>query len=217
MNHGYAYGLWGFVAIDSATFIIFAFSFTHPRTKRDWRSFGAFSAFLVALFSEMYGFPLTIFLFSGWLSRHYPGVDLYSHNNGHLWYLLFGLRGDAMLDPIHILSDLVILAGFLLLASAWRVLYRAQKEHTLATTGAYAYVRHPQYDGFILIMAGFLLMWPTLLTFVMFPNLLVMYVKLARNEEHEAHKEFGEAYARYAALTPAFFPQWPAKGVHSHG
>ncbi len=219
MNHEgpvYAYGLWSLVLINTAIFVIFAFSFTHPRTRRDWRSFGAFSAFLLALFTEMYGFPLTIYLLSGWLSRHYPGINLYGHNTGHLWHTLLGLKGDAMFDPIHILSELVIFGGFILLASAWPVLYKAQKAHALAATGPYAYVRHPQYDGFILIMIGFLLQWPTLITLAMFPILVAMYVKLAHREEREATAEFGEAYVRYAARTPGFFPRRGAVAAHAH-
>ena len=202
-----AYGLWLLVVVNSAVFIIFAFSFTRPRTKRDWRSFGAFSAFVVALFTEMYGFPLTIYLLSGWLSSRYPGVDLLSHNNGHLWEALMGWKGDPHLNPLHILSFAIIAGGFVLLASAWDVLYKAQREKGLATTGPYANVRHPQYDGFILIMAGFLLQWPTLLTLIMFPILVTRYIRLGRREEREVREEFGEEYARYAAATPAFFPR----------
>ena len=202
-----AYGLWSLVVINVAVFAIFAFSFTHPRTARDWRSFGAFTAFLVALFTEMYGFPLTIYLLSGWLQRRYPGMDLLSHNTGHLWETLLGSQGDPHLNPLHLVSNLLIGGGFILLAAAWRVLYEAQQAHRLATTGPYAYVRHPQYVGFILIMLGFLFQWPKLITLLMFPILVYMYVRLARREERDVSAEFGETYLRYAKGTPAFFPR----------
>jgi len=207
MNGAPAYGLWGLVLINSLVFIIFAFSFTKPRTARDWRSFGAFSAFIVALFTEMYGFPLTIYLLAGWLQSRYPGVDFLSHDAGHLPEVLFGWRANPHFGPFHLLSFVFIGGGFILLSNAWRVLYTAQRSHTLATTGPYAHIRHPQYAGFVLIMFGFLLQWPTLLTLVMFPVLVYMYVHLARREEREVAAEFGDEYARYAARTPAFLPR----------
>jgi protein-S-isoprenylcysteine O-methyltransferase Ste14 len=108
---------------------------------------------------------------------------------------------------LHLLSGALIGGGFVLLASAWRVLFAAQQARQLAITGPYAHVRHPQYGGFILIMLGFLLQWPTLLTLVMFPILVWMYVRLARQEEREVRAGFGEAYSRYAAATPAFVPR----------
>ena len=207
MEEAPAYGLWSLVIINSAIFIIFAFSFTKPNTKRDWRSFGAFSAFIVALFVEMYGFPLTIYLLSGWLVRRYPGVDFLSHDVGHLWNTLLGWKINPHFDPLHILSNILIVAGFLLLSAAWKVLYEAQRVGTLAVGGPYAYVRHPQYGGFILIMFGFLLQWPTLITMIMFPILVTMYMRLAQREELEVLSEFGDEYRRYAARTPAFLPR----------
>ena len=203
-----AYGLWSLVVLNSAIFLLFAFSFTKPRTGRDWRSFGGFAAFVVALFTEMYGVPLTIYLLSGWLGSRYPGLDLLSHNAGHLWNTLLGWKGDPHSSPIHIASNLLIVGGFWILGSAWSVLYAAQRAHRLARTGPYATVRHPQYLGFIIIMLGFLLQWPTLLTLAMFPILVLMYVRLARREERYASAAFGDDYARYAAATPAFVPRW---------
>ena len=202
-----AYGWWSLVVIDSAVFILYAFSFVKPTTTRDWRSLGAFSGFVVALFTEMYGFPLTIYLLSGVLGRWFPGVDLYSHDAGHLWVTLFGLPGNPHWNVIHLLSNLAIFGGFILLAAAWNILRDAQRRGTVATTGVYARVRHPQYLAFIVIMLGFLLQWPTLPTLAMFPILVVVYVRLARREERDALAQFGDAYARYAAVTPGWLPR----------
>jgi protein-S-isoprenylcysteine O-methyltransferase Ste14 len=202
-----AYGLWSLVIVNSAIFIIFAYSFFKPQTSRDWRSFGAFSAFLVALFTEMYGFPLTIYFLSGWLQSRYPEVNWFSHDAGHLLEELFGWRANPHLGPFHILSFIFIGGGFVLISAAWKVLFEAQKRGELATTGVYSYVRHPQYVGFVLIMLGFLLQWPTILTLAMFPVLVFMYVRLARTEEREVRAAFGGVYDDYAARVPAFIPR----------
>ncbi len=161
---GASYGLWVLVFINSAVFIIFAFSFFKPQTKRDWRSFGAFSAFVLALFTEMYGFPLTIFFLSGWLQSTWPEIDWFAHDSGHLPEMMFGWQSNPHFGPFHLLSFVFIGGGFWLISVAWHHLWNAQRQGLLATTGPYARIRHPQYVGFVLIMLGFLVQWPTLLT-----------------------------------------------------
>ena len=200
-----SYGYWALAFVNAAVFIIFAFSFFKPQT---WRSFGAFSAFLIALFAEMYGYPLTIFLLSGWLQSAYPEIDWLSHDAGHLTEMLFGWRVNPHFGPFHLLSFVFIGGGFLLLSTSWPVLYRAQRSGELAQSGPYRRMRHPQYVGFFMILFGFLIQWPTILTLAMFPILVVMYWRLAISEEREAEAEFAEEYRQYAARAPRFVPRF---------
>ncbi|MFI7413500.1 methyltransferase family protein [Streptomyces sp. NPDC049627] len=183
-----AYGLWPLVVLNTLLFIAFAASFFHPKSKRDWRAMGAYSAFLVALFTEMYGTPLTIYL-TGW-------------------------SGDPHLSPFHLVSYVAIGGGFWLIATAWKTVHAAAQHDDLATTGVHAWVRHPQYDGFLLIMIGFLLQWPTIPTLIMFPVLVYVYARLARSEEREVAGRFGERWTAYAAVTPAFRPRHPRHPAH---
>ena len=203
-----SYGLWLLVFVNSAVFILFAFSFFKPQTTRDWRSFGAFSAFLVALFTEMYGFPLTIFFLSGWLQSTFPDIDWFAHDSGHLPEMVFGWSENPHFGPFHLLSFLLIGGGFWLISVAWHHLWWAQQRGQIAVTGPYARIRHPQYAGFILIMLGFLFQWPTLLTLAMFPVLVWMYVHLARSEEVDSQARFGSDYDLYAKRIPAFIPDF---------
>lgn len=207
----YGYGLWFLVIVNSAVFIIFALSFFHPRTNRDWKAMGGFSAFVIALMVEMYGFPLTVYLLSGWLGSRFESLTL-THDGGHLWSELFGWEGDPHVSPFHLASYLFIGGGFWVIAAAWPVLLRAAKENRLATTGLYARVRHPQYVGFLAIMVGFLLQWPTLPTLVMFPVLVYIYRRLSLGEEKVVADQFGSVWDDYADRTPRFIPNLVAAG-----
>jgi len=169
---------------------------------------GGYSAFMVALFTEMYGAPLTIFLLSGWLGSRFPALKA-THNGGHLWNDLIGWQGDPHMSPFHLASYVGIVGGFWLIAAAWRHLHAAAQSGELATTGPYAWVRHPQYLGFLLVMAGWLLQWPTIPTVAMFPILAVVYARLARSEEHEVEVLFGPQWSAYANHVHRYLPHRP--------
>ena len=203
------YGLWGLVVIDSVVMIVFAASFFHPKARRDWRVMGGFSAFIVALFTEMYGAPLTVYLLSGWLGQYFPALKA-THSGGHLWNDLIGWKGDPHLSPFHLASYAVIGGGLWLIAAAWKVLHEAAQHDKLATTGPYAWLRHPQYLGFLLVMAGWLLQWPTIPTLLMFPILAYVYARLARSEEREVAAAYPQQWPGYAARVHAYIPHRPA-------
>ena len=156
----------------------------------------------------MYGFPLTIYLFSGWLTSKFPDINFFAHNSGHLLETLFGWRANPHFGPFHVVSIVLIFYGFSLLSKSWKVLYQAQRAHVLAIAGPYARLRHPQYAAFIIIMIGFLVQWPTLLTALMFPVLVAMYARLARREERDAQRAFGGVWEAYARATPAWIPRF---------
>jgi protein-S-isoprenylcysteine O-methyltransferase Ste14 len=185
----------------------FAFIFARPRRPREWISFGAFSLFIVAHFTERYGFPLTLYLFSLWLGKGLHEIGASLDEDGNFWRLLFGWKGDSLLDPFYVAGNLLFFGGLILVSSAWRTLHRAQRSHGLAMAGPYAFLRHPQYVGFALMSFGLLLQWPALLNLIMFPILIWVYVRLANREEQELLIVFGDEYKRYAASTPAFLPK----------
>jgi len=207
------YGLWPLVFLNTALFVVFALSFFQPRSKRDWRVMGGYSAFLVALFTEMYGIPLTLYLLGSWLGSRFPLLDD-THAGGHLWNDLIGWSGDPHVSPFHLASYVFIGGGFWLIAAAWQRLHDAARTGTLATDGPYRWVRHPQYDGFLLVMTGFLLQWPTIPTLLMFPVLVVVYVRLARAEEREVAATFGQDWIAYAHQTPGFIPSRRSRTQH---
>ena len=199
----YDYGLWFMVIVNAALLLVFLLSFLRPAQRREWGGFGVVAAFLVALFTEMYGFPLTIYLLAAALGRD-PFPDPFAHESGNLIASLLGIEQWSWLFMLA--GGVLIMIGVLIVAAGWRRVYAAQRNESLATDGAYEIVRHPQYSGLLVMIAGALVQWPTLVTVVMAPVLAFTYVRLAAREEAAMRRRFGAAYDDYARRTPAFIP-----------
>lgn len=200
----YGYGFWSLVIVNVGLFAFFLVSFLAPLKKQEWRSMSVTLAFFVALFTEMYGFPLTIYILTAALGSKYPALNPFSHASGHLWLTFLG-GGAAMMSAIHLVSNGLVFVGFVIMWKGWKQIHGAQNK--LVTGGLYAYVRHPQYSGLFLVMIGMLIQWPTIITAAMFPVLIYVYSRLSKREEVEMVKTFGDDYRRYAGKTPMFVPR----------
>jgi len=203
-NISFAYGFWSLVIVNVGLFAFFIISFLAPVKKREWRSMGATLAFFVALFTEMYGFPLTIYILTGILGSKYPVLNPFSHASGHLLLTFLG-GGAVMMTVIHLVSNGLVIIGFSIMWKGWKLIHGAKGG--LVTDGPYAYVRHPQYSGLFIIMIGMLIQWPTIITALMFPVLVFVYYRLSKREEGEMVKLFGDEYKRYIQKTPMFIPR----------
>lgn len=209
----YAYGMWTVVVFNIILFLFFALSFIKPKTTIEWRSMGAFAAFIVALFTEMYGFPLTVYFLSGWMGKSYPVLNPFSHSHGHLWLVLLGLADSrTAMTILHGITNVMIFYGLYVMQNGWILIHAAKGEH-LVTEGVYAHVRHPQYSGLFLITLGFLIQWPSILTIAMWPILTLAYYRLAMREEKDVERQFGQVWRDYKARVPAFIPKIRKGGV----
>jgi len=193
----YGYGQWDLVLWNIVLFSLFLLLIPLKK-KVEQRSAGFYLAFIIALYTEMYGFPLTIYTLT-WLFGYQNPL---THISGHI---LAGVVGEYLFFSfLHPPSVIMILVGGLLIFFGWRNIYAAKGE--LVTKGIYGYVRHPQYLGFLLLTLGMLVQWVTLPTLLMWPILLVLYYRLARGEEKEMEEKFGEKYRKYKHRVPMLVP-----------
>lgn len=195
-------GAWGLTAMMVIIVSWVLYRYVAPKGWKEWSRAGLVQAFIIALYAEMYGFPLTLYLLTGFLGIDIPVL----HQSGHLWAAIFGWGVlGAMVEML--VGYTVIFTGISLLIEGWREVYRAHKENRLATDELYGVVRHPQYTGIFLAIVGQLIHWPTIPTLVLFPVVVWAYYRLAKKEEQTLVGVFGAQYEAYRNAVPMFLPR----------
>jgi methanethiol S-methyltransferase len=194
-------GVWGLAAIVVVIVSWLMYRYLAPDSWKEWTRAGVLQAFIIAFYAEMYGFPLTIYF----LAR-YVGIDLEWTEGGNLWAQLFGTPIAHVVAMV--IGYTIVFAGATLVADGWRRIHKARRETRLMTDGVYARVRHPQYTGLFLIVFGEgVVHWPTIVSVVAFPLIVIAYALLARKEERQMLEQFGDEYRDYQRRVPMFIPR----------
>ena len=207
-------GQWPILIGSVAILSFFTLAYVVPLGRHNWRSAGLVQGFIIALFTEMYGFPLTVYVLASLIGLP-VGSPVQMDMDGHLLARVvaaaLGLDPLSAASGVMALSSTVILVGFLHILFGWQRIYRGEGQ--LVTDGVYRYARHPQYTGILLVTLALLVHWPTIVTVLMWPILVYTYYRLARREERMAEGVFGDDYRVYRQRTPMFVP-WPRPASH---
>lgn len=196
-------GMWPIAILMIVIVSWFFYRYAAPKGWKEWSGAGLVQAFIIALYAEMYGFPLTIYLLTGFF-----GIDIpWRHESGHLWVTLLGY-GHAGQTVEMLIGYALLLGGAAMLVRGWREVYVANHEGRLAKEGLYGVVRHPQYSGIIIALFGQIIHWPTIITVALFPMIVAAYVLLARKEERRMFEQFSDEYREYRRRVPMFFPRF---------
>jgi len=194
------FGNWWAVALWGAFYAAFLVFLPFYR-KAQRKPAGAFAAFVLAYALEMFGIPLSLYVVLWATGSTLPEGFLW----GHSLVSYVGLAGTYACVACTFAGGALIVAG-------WRRIHRdywgaEEGKGRLVREGLYSWIRHPQYAGFLLISLGLLLEWANILMLVLFPVLCALYYRLARREEAEMARAFGDEWIEYKERTGMFFPR----------
>lgn len=194
-------GMWGLAAIVILIVSWLLYRYLAPQSWKEWGGTGVVQAFIIAFYAEMYGFPLTIYF----LARFF-GLDLAWTQGGNLWAQLFGTPMAHIVAMV--IGYAIVFSGATLVADGWYSVHQARREERLVTDGVYARVRHPQYTGlFIIVFGEGIVHWPTIVSVIAFPVIVIAYTLLAQKEERQMIEKFGGGYREYQRRVPMFIPR----------
>lgn len=194
--------LWGAAAISIVIVSWFFYRAIVPKSWKEWTRAGIVQAFIIAFYAEMYGFPVTLYALTRWFGLDVSGTFW----DGNLWIYLTGTQAAMLVSMI--IGYSIAFFGIALVSAGWREVYRARRENRMTKKGPYAFVRHPQYTGFFLVMFGEgVVHWPTVFSLAAFPIVVIAYVLLARKEERQMVERFGNEYIEYRGRVPMFLPR----------
>ncbi len=180
----------------------------HAAVKRTFWAAAAF--YMLITFEFLYmASPFAAYFYS----VYKPGLTFFNSHPTLAWLSSIFLPHIAI-ETSSVLINLHNVAGAILAAvgftvfciGAGQVYYNKLTRKGAVTGGIYNLIRHPQYMSLVICSFGLLLLWPRYIVMLSFVTMLFAYYFLARVEEKECEKKFGQRYIEYKNRTNMFLP-----------
>ena len=171
---------------------------------------GAFAFYFLIAFEFFYmAGPFAAFFYSAYA----PALNFFNASPALAWLNSFFLphsvreTSSVLINSLEIAGAILALTGFLAFCvGACQVYYHKIAKKGIVTGGIYNRIRHPQYTAFIVCSFGLLILWPRYIVAILFVTMLFFYYLLAKVEESECERKFGQDYIDFKKRTTMFLP-----------